>query len=187
MGNKFEFSHIKKKKSLWKQASISHPIASMSASALPSVLQNLCFLSPLSLPSCQPSPILFDHKSKDRWGRRAWCFPFKSFAKKKFCYQPSRPRFPGGTHGKEPTCQSRRHEACGVHPGSRRSPGGGHGNPLILSWRIPWTEEPGGYTSWGCRVGHDGSNLAYTHISLLQLRRSVFFIGLAWFSGSEST
>ena len=30
-------------------------------------------------------------------------------------------------------------------PGSGRSPGGGHGNPLqYLAWRIPWTEEPGG-------------------------------------------
>ena len=27
-------------------------------------------------------------------------------------------------------------------PGSGRSPGGGHGNPLQnLTWRIPWTEE----------------------------------------------
>ena len=24
----------------------------------------------------------------------------------------------------------------------------------VLAWRIPWTEEPG-YSSWGCRVGHD--------------------------------
>ena len=21
----------------------------------------------------------------------------------------------------------------------------------ILSWRIPWTEEPGGYSSWSCK------------------------------------
>ena len=21
----------------------------------------------------------------------------------------------------------------------------------VLAWRIPWTEEPGGYCSWGCR------------------------------------
>ena len=29
-------------------------------------------------------------------------------------------------------------------PGSRRSLGGGHGNPLrFLAWRIPWTEGPG--------------------------------------------
>ena len=30
-------------------------------------------------------------------------------------------------------------------PGLGRSPGGGHGNPFqYSSWRIPWTEEPGG-------------------------------------------
>ena len=23
----------------------------------------------------------------------------------------------------------------------------------ILAWRIPWTEEPGGLSPWGCRVG----------------------------------
>ena len=21
----------------------------------------------------------------------------------------------------------------------------------ILAWRIPWTEEPGGYSPWGCK------------------------------------
>ena len=25
----------------------------------------------------------------------------------------------------------------------------------ILAWGIPWTEEPGGYSPWGCRVGQD--------------------------------
>ena len=30
-------------------------------------------------------------------------------------------------------------------PGSGRSPGGGHATySIILAWRIPWTEEPGG-------------------------------------------
>ena len=24
-------------------------------------------------------------------------------------------------------------------------------HPSILAWRIPWTEEPGGYSPWGCR------------------------------------
>ena len=45
----------------------------------------------------------------------------------------------------------------GSIPGSGRSPGGGHGNPLQhLAWRIPWTEEPGGLQSIGSqRVGHD--------------------------------
>ena len=42
----------------------------------------------------------------------------------------------------------------GLIPGSGRSPGGGHGNPCILAWRIPWTEEPGGLQSiWLQRVG----------------------------------
>ena len=36
---------------------------------------------------------------------------------------------PGGASGKEPACQCRRHKI----PGSRRSPGGGHGNPLQYS------------------------------------------------------
>ena len=48
--------------------------------------------------------------------------------------------FPGGTSGKEPSCQCRR---CRRH----------RFNPLeegmatlfrILAWEIPWTEEPGG-------------------------------------------
>ena len=25
----------------------------------------------------------------------------------------------------------------------------------VLAWRIPWTEEPGGYGPWGHRVGYD--------------------------------
>ena len=42
-------------------------------------------------------------------------------------------------------------------PGSGRSPGGGHGNRLqYASWRMPWTEEPGGLQSMGSqRVGHE--------------------------------
>ena len=46
-------------------------------------------------------------------------------------------------------CWSGKESACytgdtGSIPGSGRSPGGGHGNPLsILAWRIPRTEEPG--------------------------------------------
>ena len=40
--------------------------------------------------------------------------------------------FPGGTCGKEPTCQYRRHNAGSV-PGLGRFPGGGRGNPLQYS------------------------------------------------------
>ena len=37
---------------------------------------------------------------------------------------------------------------AGSIPGSGRSPGEGHDNPLP-AWRIPWTEEPGGLQSMG--------------------------------------
>ena len=39
--------------------------------------------------------------------------------------------FPGGASGKEPACKCRRCKRCiQMIPGSGRSPGGGHGNPL---------------------------------------------------------
>ena len=37
---------------------------------------------------------------------------------------------PGTASGKEPACRYRRHKIHGLIPGSGRSPGGGHGNPL---------------------------------------------------------
>ena len=38
----------------------------------------------------------------------------------------------------------------GSTPGLGRYPGRGHGNrSSTLAWRIPWTEEPGGYSPWG--------------------------------------
>ena len=39
----------------------------------------------------------------------------------------------GGTRGKEPVCQGRRHRDEGLIPGSGRSPGEEHGNPLQYS------------------------------------------------------
>ena len=45
-----------------------------------------------------------------------------------------------------------------------RSPEGGHSNPLQYSWRIPWTEEPGGLQSIGLqRDIHHWSNLAFMY------------------------
>ena len=75
--------------------------------------------------------------------------------------------FPGGTSGKEPACQCRRHKEMWVWPL-------GWGDPLeegmathssVLAWRIPRTEEPGGLQSMvSQRVGHDWSNLACAHV-----------------------
>ena len=36
---------------------------------------------------------------------------------------------------------------------------------IILAWRIPWTEEPGGLRSIGShRVGHDLSDLTHVQV-----------------------
>ena len=58
---------------------------------------------------------------------------------------------------------------------SGRSPGGGHGNPLlVLAWRIPWTEEPGGQQPMGSqRVRHDWSHSRHAHI-LSQIYNKLF-------------
>ena len=54
---------------------------------------------------------------------------------------------PGGTFGKELACQCRRLRDVGLIPGSGRSPGKGHGNPLKYSClKNPWTEKPGVYS-----------------------------------------
>ena len=58
--------------------------------------------------------------------------------------------FPGGSEGKESTCNAR---DLGSIPGSGRSPGGGYGNPLEYSC----LENPHGqrslvdYSPWGCK------------------------------------
>ena len=58
--------------------------------------------------------------------------------------------FPGGTRGKEPACQCRRHKRHGFNPwvGKKdllEEEMATHSS--ILAWRIPWTEEPGGLQS----------------------------------------
>ena len=58
--------------------------------------------------------------------------------------------FPGGAVVKSPSATVGDTRNAGLIPGSRRSPGGGNGNPLQYScWEIPWTEEPGGLQSGG--------------------------------------
>ena len=54
-------------------------------------------------------------------------------------------------------CQCRRCKRCKFSPWVGICPGGGNDNPLqYSSWKIPWTEEPGGLQSMGSqRVEHD--------------------------------
>ena len=55
--------------------------------------------------------------------------------------------FPGGSDGKEPAYHV---GDLGLIPGSGNSVEKGTAtHSSIFAWRIPWTEEPGGYGPWG--------------------------------------
>ena len=77
--------------------------------------------------------------------------------------------FPGSDGGKEPACQCRRRKTHRFDSWVGKIP---WGNGIatrysILTWRIPWTEEPGVIQSIGLqrvRVRHEWSKLAHTHI-----------------------
>ena len=79
------------------------------------------------------------------------------------CGGPWAQCFPGGSVGKESTCNA---GDLGLIPGSGRSPGEGScledsmysclEDFSILAWKIPWTEEPGRLQSMGSqRLRHD--------------------------------
>ena len=81
--------------------------------------------------------------------------------------------FPGGTSSKELACQCRRCRRLGFGPWIRK-----------ISWREAWQPTPvflpgeshgqkslAGYSPWGCRVGHNWSNL--THMLLWILTYSL--------------
>ena len=56
--------------------------------------------------------------------------------------------------GKQSACYAGDSGDKGLILGLGRCPGEGNGNPLQHSWKIPWTEEPGGLQSLGSqRVG----------------------------------
>ena len=70
----------------------------------------------------------------------------------------------GGSSGKEPNCQCRRHKRPGFNRWVRKIPWRRkwQPTPVFLPWgESPWTEEPGGVQSMGSqRVGHNWSILA---------------------------
>ena len=63
--------------------------------------------------------------------------------------------FPGDSEGKESACNAG--DLCSI-PGLERSVGEGMAThySILLAWKIPWMEEPGGLQSMRSqRVGHD--------------------------------
>ena len=89
--------------------------------------------------------------------------------------------FPGGTSGKEPTSQCRRHKRCVVNPWVWKIPWRRKWKPTPVF--LPgeshesheWTEEPAG-SSGLQRVGHDWSDLV--HKLAWQLKHRVLVTGL---------
>ena len=58
--------------------------------------------------------------------------------------------FPGGTGGKEPACQSRRSKKTRIRSLGWEDPleEGMATHSSIFAWRIPWADEPGGFSPW---------------------------------------
>ena len=74
--------------------------------------------------------------------------------------------FSGGSDGKESACSV---GDLGSIPRVGRSTGEGTGNSSILSWKIPWREEPEGLQPVGLqRVGHDWVTNTFTFIQSLR-------------------
>ena len=77
--------------------------------------------------------------------------------------------FLGGSVVKNPPASIGDAGDTGLIPESRRSPGGGNGNPLQYSaWKIPWTEEPVGLQYMALqRVRHDLATKQEQNITIM--------------------
>ena len=65
--------------------------------------------------------------------------------------------FPGGTGGKESTCQCRRHKRCEFDPCVRKIHWGGKRKTTPVFWpgKSHGQRSLGGYSPWGYLVGHN--------------------------------
>ena len=72
--------------------------------------------------------------------------------------------FPGDASGKEPACQCRRCKRCWFSPSIRKIPWRRATWSSILTWRIPWTEEPGGLQSIGSQSVSHGWSWCSMHV-----------------------
>ena len=91
--------------------------------------------------------------------------------------------FPGGSVGKEPTCNARDPDPI---PGSGRSPGGGHGSPLQCSWlenpmnRVAWWATVHGVTKNRTQLSDSAHTHMYIYIfSYMYLFHIIFHYGLS--------
>ena len=81
---------------------------------------------------------------------------------------------PCGSDGKKSACNA---GDLGLSPGLGRSPGEGMAtHSRFLAWEIPWTEEPGSCSLWGCKDS-DGTEQLMLSLcfSLICEPRMVYF------------
>ena len=69
--------------------------------------------------------------------------------------------FPGGSDGKESACSVGHLASVPGWEDPLEEGMAAHSN--ILAWRIPWTEEPGGLQSVGCKESDMTKQLTHTH------------------------
>ena len=72
--------------------------------------------------------------------------------------------FPGGSDGKEPSCNCKRVQALDREDPLEKEIAT---HSSILAWRIPWTEEPGGLQSMGLQRVSDTTDWLSTHYLFL--------------------
>ena len=110
----------------------------------------------------QPAPVFLPGESQG-WGSLVGCrlwghTELDTTAATEQQQQQQQQHCAGGTGGKEPACQCRRHKRWGFDPWAGKIPleEGMATLSSILVWRISWTEEPGRLQSIASqRVGHN--------------------------------
>ena len=92
--------------------------------------------------------------------------------------------FPGGTFGKEPTCQCRR-QVTQVQSLDREGPleQGMAPHSSIVTYGTPWTEEPSGLKSMGLQSWPQRTDWTHMHITELLVMPRVLLHG---FQGASS-
>ena len=79
---------------------------------------------------------------------------------------------------KNPPANARDSRHVDLVPGLGRSSGGGNeAHCSILTWRIPWTEQPGGYSPWGGRVDWATEHI-HTLLFVIKINKSCVYVYL---------
>ena len=137
----------------------------------------VCLLQPEKTHMQQQRPSAAKHKLKKKG--RTFCLKSKQTNLNPLIGNPrvSFEGFPGGTSGKDPLCQCRRHEMW-VQSWGRENllEEGMATHSSILAWKIPWTEGPDGLQCIGLqRVRHNWGDT--THACSLECGNKMFNLG----------